>query len=151
MAAQLVVKRIIISPFHLQANRCVERFTQTLAQDLAFLLSIGQNDWDLHVALDFFRYDSVVKRATQMTPYRAMFGVEPFLAWSPHEARRIRGNHTVCLRTYGFYKQGYSLQGCASEETREISMDRRLLVHHSGRETASGSGFQTLSDRKGTS
>ena len=26
-----------------------------------------------------------------MSPYRAMFGIEPFMAWGPHEAKRITG------------------------------------------------------------
>ena len=91
MADQLGVKRVVTSAFNPQANGCVERFNRTLAQDLACFVSTGQNDWYLHVALACFRYNSGINKATQMSPYRAMFGVEPFMAWGTHEAKRITG------------------------------------------------------------
>ena len=81
MAKQLGKKRVKTSPFHPQANRCVERWNRTLAQDLACFVCTGQEDWDLHVSLACLRYNTGVHEATNVLPFEAMFGFEAFMAW----------------------------------------------------------------------
>ena len=91
MAAQVGTKRVTTSPFHPQANGCVERWNRTLAQDLACFVCTGQDDWDLHVALACLRYNTGVHEATQLSPFEAMFGIEAFMAWGDVEADRVMG------------------------------------------------------------
>ncbi len=37
-----------------------------------------EDDWDKHIAMACFRYNTTVKEATGMTPFKAMFGVDAF-------------------------------------------------------------------------
>ena len=46
---------------------------------------------DNHVSLACFRYNSGKSRETGMSPYEAMFGIEPFMSWGPGELERISG------------------------------------------------------------
>lgn len=78
---ELGVGRTQTYPLHPQANGTVERWNRTLARDLACFVATGEDDWDEHVALACFRYNSSVCSATGMTPYQAMFGIEAFEAW----------------------------------------------------------------------
>ena len=52
MAEQLGVNRIKTSPFHPQANVCVERWNRTLMGDIAGFMDTGSEEWDSPVALD---------------------------------------------------------------------------------------------------
>lgn len=65
-------------PPHSQANRTVERWNRTLA--LASWRP-GDKDWEEHIALAYFRYNTGVCTATSMTPYKAVFGVDAFEVW----------------------------------------------------------------------
>ena len=91
MAKQLGTKRVTTSPFHPQANGCVERWNRTLAQDLACFVCTGQEDWDLHVSMACPRYNTGVHEATNVSPFEAMFGIEAFMAWGEVEADRVIG------------------------------------------------------------
>ena len=91
MAARLGVRRVTTTAFRPQTNGCAERFNRTLAQDIACFVSTGQDDWDHHVALACFRYNSGITKATGMSPYEAMFGIEPFMAWGHAELKRVAG------------------------------------------------------------
>ena len=99
MSEALGVRRVTNSAFHPQTNGCVERFNRTLAQDLACFVSTGQDDWDNHVALACFRYNSGRNAATGVSPFEAMFGVEPFMSWGPAELARVSGE-PYDLRTH---------------------------------------------------
>ncbi len=74
MCNLLGVHKIICSPYHPQTDGMVERFTRTLCNDLASYVSVDENDWDKHIAMACFRYNTTVKEATGMTPFKAMFG-----------------------------------------------------------------------------
>lgn len=91
MKRQLGVKQVLTSPLHPQGNGCVERWNRTLAQDLACFVSIGSEDWDAHVSLACFRYNTGVHEATGMTPYEAMFGDQAFMASGTEESLRVGG------------------------------------------------------------
>ena len=91
MAEQLGVNRVKTSPLHPQANGCVERWNRTLMQDIACFMSTGSEDWDAHVALACFRYNTVVNEATGLTPYEAMFGISAYMSWGAGESSRVRG------------------------------------------------------------
>ena len=77
----LGVGRMQTYPLHPQANGTVERWNRTLARDLASFMATGDADWDEHIALACFRYNTGVCAATGMTPYKAVFGVDAFEAW----------------------------------------------------------------------
>ena len=81
LTAMLGIGRLQTYPFHPQANGTVERWNRTLGRDLFSFMATGLEDWDEHVAIVSFRYNTGVCEATGMTPYKAMFGVEAFTAW----------------------------------------------------------------------
>ncbi len=37
-----------------------------------------EDDWDKHIAMACFRYNTTVNGATGMTPFKAMFGIDGF-------------------------------------------------------------------------
>lgn len=81
LTSMLVMGRMQTYPLHPQANGTVERWNRTLTIDLARFVSTGQEDWDDHVALACYTYNTGVFEATGMLPYQAIFGVDPFEAW----------------------------------------------------------------------
>ena len=91
MAKQLGAKRVTTSPFHPQANWCVERWNRNLAQDLACFVCTGQEDWDLHVSLACLPYNTGVHEAINVSPFAAMFGIEAFMAWGKYRPKRVMG------------------------------------------------------------
>lgn len=52
-------------------------------------MTTGETDWDEHVALACYCYNTGVCAATGMTPYKAVFGVEPFEAWGELDLDRV--------------------------------------------------------------
>jgi transposase InsO family protein len=71
------VKKIFTSPYHPQTDGCVERWNRTLCEDLRKFV-LAEDEWDQHVAMSTFRYNTSVHSATGQTPYRGMFGVDAF-------------------------------------------------------------------------
>jgi hypothetical protein len=66
---------IFTTGYHPQTDGCIERFNRTLCTDLKTFV-LDEADWDHHVAMATFIYNSLVHGATKCTPYRAMFGVD---------------------------------------------------------------------------
>ncbi len=60
MSALLGIGRLRTYPLHPQANGTVESWNRTIGRDLASFVSTGAVDWDEHVALACFRYNSSV-------------------------------------------------------------------------------------------
>lgn len=78
----LGIARTQTYPLHPQADGSVKCWNRTLARDLASFMTTGMSDWDEDVALACFRYSTGLCTATGMSPYKAMFGAEPFEAWN---------------------------------------------------------------------
>lgn len=78
-------------PLHPQANGTVERWNRTLSRDLASFMTTGADDWDQHVALACFRYNTSACTATGMSPYKAVFGIDAFEAWAELDIDRVMG------------------------------------------------------------
>jgi hypothetical protein len=74
---QVGTKKIFTSAYHPQTDGCVERFNRTLCNDIAKFI-LDEIDWDQHVCMATFRYNTSVHRATRISPYRVMFGVDVF-------------------------------------------------------------------------
>lgn len=81
MTGQLGTKLVTTSPFHPQANGCVERWNTTPAQGLPYFVCTGPDDCDLHVSFACLRYNTEVHETTQMSPFEASIGIEAFMAW----------------------------------------------------------------------
>jgi hypothetical protein len=60
-----------------QTDGMVERFNATLCRDLAKFLT-HEEDWDQQLAFATFRYNATSNEATGVSPFRALFGVDPF-------------------------------------------------------------------------
>ena len=75
---KLGMNRILCSPYHPQTDGMVERFNRTLCNDLAQHVSVHERDWHKHILMACYRYNTTVHEATNMTPFKAMFGVEAF-------------------------------------------------------------------------
>jgi hypothetical protein len=71
------VKKIFTISYHPQSDGFVERLNRTLCKDLAAFVSC-EVDWDLHLTMAAFRYNTSVHKATGMTPFKAMFGIDTF-------------------------------------------------------------------------
>eukprot|EP00171_Calliarthron_tuberculosum_P012597 IDg12597t1 len=82
MLNMLGIKHLKTYPLHPQANRTVERWNRTLAKYIASFLSTRMEDWDAHVTLACYRYNTSFSEAIGMTPFKAMFGIDAFEAWS---------------------------------------------------------------------
>eukprot|EP00171_Calliarthron_tuberculosum_P002219 IDg2219t1 len=95
LTAMLGIKHLKVYPLHPQANGTVERWNRTLTRDIASFMSTGLSDWDEHVALACFRYNTGTCEATDMTPYKAMFGVDAFEAWNELELDGEEGEPVI--------------------------------------------------------
>lgn len=91
MADQLGARRVVTSPIHPKANGCVEHWNRTSVQDLPCFVSAGSEDWDSHVTLACFRYNTGVNEATGIATHEAMFGVSAFMSWGSEKAKRVHG------------------------------------------------------------
>jgi transposase InsO family protein len=77
MCRMMGVKKIFTTSYHPQCDGFIERLNRTLCKDLAAFVSC-EADWDLHLSMAVFRYNTGVHEATGMTPFKAMFGVDAF-------------------------------------------------------------------------
>jgi hypothetical protein len=76
MCNMVGVKKIFTTSYHPQCDGFFERLSRTLCKDLAAFVSC-ETDWDLHLAVAVFRYNTSVHEATG-TPFKAMFGIDAF-------------------------------------------------------------------------
>ncbi len=74
LAALLGIGRLRAYPLHPQANGTVERWNRTLTRDLASFVATGESDWDEHVALAGFRYNSGPVRGDRNEPIQGYVG-----------------------------------------------------------------------------
>ena len=88
MASMQGIGRMKTYQLHPQANGTLERWSRTLARYLAGFMTTGDSDWDEHVSLACFGYNTGVCEATGITPYKGMFGADAFEA---------RGDTDLCL------------------------------------------------------
>ena len=78
MCQQIGVHKVFTSPYHPQTDGFIERFNQTLLRDLRAYVSANEDDWDSHIAMACFCYNTTVHEATGVTPYKAVFGIDAF-------------------------------------------------------------------------
>jgi len=88
-------RKIFTSPYHPQTDGFVERFNRTIMRDIRAYVSIEEDDWDQHVALACFRYNTTVNEATGMSPYRAVFGIDAF-DFDAQVGRRMLIDQEMC-------------------------------------------------------
>ena len=71
-------RKIFTSPYHPQTDGFVERFNRTICRDLSAYVAFHERDWDEHLPMACFRYNTSVHDSTGLTPFKAVFGVEAF-------------------------------------------------------------------------
>ena len=72
------IKKVFTSPYHPQTDGFIERFNRTLMKDIKACVSTDDADWDEHISMACFRYNTSVNTATGTTLYNAVFGIEAF-------------------------------------------------------------------------
>lgn len=137
------VKKIFTSSYHPQCDGFIERMNRTLCNDLAAYVSC-EMDWDLHVALACFRYNTSVHEATKITPFKAMFGIEAFdfdaeIGWrtfldeqdeeEPLQDRLQRLHDVIYQRGLRSRRDASRQYNKALKETHFDIGDRVLLYH----------------------
>ena len=139
MAQFFGIKRLKTYPLHPQANGTVERWNRTLIRDIASFMSTGLSDWDQHVALACYRYNTSQCEATGITPFKAMFGVDAFEAWGELEidaeddeptdlAARLSMLHKILLKNgIRARHRAAKYYDCAVKET-EYKIGDRVMV-----------------------
>jgi transposase InsO family protein len=70
-------RKIYTSAFHPQTDGMIERFNRTLCEDLAKMV-LHDERWDELIRLACFQYNTSVHSCTGISPYRAMYGRDPF-------------------------------------------------------------------------
>jgi transposase InsO family protein len=143
MCSLMGVKKVFTTSYHPQCDGFIERLNRTLCKDLAAFVSC-EEDWDLHLAMACFRYNTSMHEATGITPFKAMFEVDAFefdaeIGWKtmldqqeldePLEDR-IKVLHDE------LYRKGIKARGTAAKQynraLKEVQFkegDRVLLFH----------------------
>jgi hypothetical protein len=127
----------------------VERCKATLCRDLAKFVT-HEEDWDRHLAFAVFRYNASCKEATGVSPFRALFGVDPFEfdACLGLELRLENEPHDVAQRLAEVHGQFYE-KDMRSRAAAQVQYDKavqmcsyavgdRVLIYHTPGERESG-------------
>ncbi|MCP4240224.1 MAG: DDE-type integrase/transposase/recombinase [bacterium] len=77
VCALLKIRRAFTTTYHPQTDGVVERFNGTLKAVLRKYISADQKDWDQHVRLALYAYNTSVHAALGETPFFLMYGREP--------------------------------------------------------------------------
>jgi hypothetical protein len=82
VSAIFKVKHVTTSGYHPQANGLVENHNQTLKNQLKAFINEKQSNWDEHLDVVQFAYNTTVHSATGFSPHMMLYGRE---AKQPHE------------------------------------------------------------------
>jgi hypothetical protein len=77
LCARVGTEKIFTSPYAPQIDGMVERFNAKLSRDLANFVT-HEEDWDRDLAFADFRQNASCNEVTGMSPFGALFGVDPF-------------------------------------------------------------------------
>jgi hypothetical protein len=77
------VKHVTTTGYHPQANGLVEQHNQTLKNQLKAFTNAQQSDWDVHLDIVQFAYNTTVHNVTGFSPHFMVYGRE---AKQPHES-----------------------------------------------------------------
>jgi hypothetical protein len=146
MCNMMGVKKIFTTSYHPQCDGFVERLNRTLCKDLAAFVSC-ETDWDLHLAVAVFRYNTSVHKATGITLFKAMFGIDAFdfdaeIGWKTvldeqnegeYLPDRLKSIHDELYRK-GIHARGQAARqyNRALKEVQFENGDRVLLFHPPG-------------------
>jgi hypothetical protein len=149
LCARLGTKNIITSTYAPQTDGIVERFNATPCRDLAKFVT-HEEDWDRHMAFAVFHYNASCNDATGGSPFRALFGVDPFEfdACFGLEFRLEDDPHDVSQRLAEVHGQLYK-KAMRSRATAQMQYDKavemcsyavgdKILIYHTPGETESG-------------
>lgn len=74
----LGINRVQAYPFQPQPKGTVERRNRTIIKKLASFMATATKDWDDHVTLACFSYNTGVFAANNIMPYKYMFVMKAF-------------------------------------------------------------------------
>jgi hypothetical protein len=149
LCARVGTNKNFTSPYAPQTDGMVERFNAMLCRDLAKFV-MHEEDWDRHLAFAVFRYNASCNEATGVSPFRALFGVDPFEfdAFLGLELRLEDKPHDVAQRLAEMHGQLYK-KAMRSRAAAQVQYDKavemclhavgdRVLIYHTLGETESG-------------
>ena len=126
LKSMLGVGRTQTYSLHPQANGTVERWNRTLARDLASFMATGDADWDEHMALACFRYNTGICAATGMTPYKAEFGIDAFEAWGEVDRACFDDEPEIIAQRLALLHRQLLSKGRVSRSRAKTQYDRRV-------------------------
>jgi hypothetical protein len=127
----------------------VERFNGTLCRDLAKFMT-HEEDWDLRLAFAIFCCNASCNEATGVSPFCALFGVDPFefdaclrlelrLEDEPHDvAQRLVEVHGQIYKKTMRSRAAAQVQYDKAVQMGSYAVGDRVLIYHTPGETESG-------------
>jgi hypothetical protein len=136
-------EKIFTTSYHPQCDGFVERLNRTLCKDLAAFVSC-ESDWDLHLTMAVFRYNTSVHEDTGITPFKAMFGIDAFdfdaeIGWKAILDEQNEGESLpdrLRILNDELYRKGVHARGRAARQCnralKEVQFDEgeRVLLFH---------------------
>jgi hypothetical protein len=137
------IKKVFTSPYHPQTDGFVERLNRTFCKDLASFVT-SEEDWDEHVEMACFRYNTSVHEATGISPFEAMFGVKAFdfdsrIGWRTfldEQDERSLGEQLKSLHDELYRRRGVKEKSAAANQydkavkSVQYSVGDRVLVFY---------------------
>jgi hypothetical protein len=127
----------------------IERFNATLCRDLA-KFGTYEEDCDRQLAFAVFRYNASCNGATGVSPFRALFGVDPFefdaclglelrLEDEPHDvAQRLAEAHNRLYKKAMRIRAAVQVQNNKAVKMCSYAVGDRVVIYHIPRKTDSG-------------
>jgi transposase InsO family protein len=138
----LGIRKIFTSAYHPQTDGFVERLNRTLCRDLSAYVT-AEEDWDEHVAMTCFRYNTSVHEVTGVTPFEAMFGVPAFdfdatIGWKTFIDEKSEENLSAQLQSVHdeLYRRGKNARSAAAKQydkavrVAQYDVGDRVLLFH---------------------
>ena len=87
----LGIKSKLLTAFHPQTNRQIERVNQELEQYLRMFIDYRQEQWPKWLGTTEFTYNNITHSSTQMSPFKANYGQDPRMGFEGKKKKKYQG------------------------------------------------------------